>query len=315
MSKIIDLRNEVPKRAARRSKSDIKKIAVHYSATKQGNFWSFWNNTWSKKNPPWQTGGYAEIVLSDEDNNDVELCYDYDMVTNGVGGHNSTTFHICGVNDGPFSPGQKKVLFERISFHLRNLNLSVNDVFGHNEFTNQRTSCPGNDMDQFRKELKEYIESGKIPGGVDPAPIDPSPTKRVLRIGNRGMKAAILQRKLLALGYNLPRFRDDGIFGMETQNAVRAFQKERGIAVDGIVGPKTGVELEKVLPRNTRLLRIENPMLKGNDVKAVQRVVNVTSDGIYGPKTEKAVKAYQKKHKLTVDGIVGPATWVHMFGK
>ena len=32
----------------------------------------------------------------------------------------------------------------------------------------------------------------------------------------------------------------DGIFGPLTRAAVEAFQKSRGLAVDGIVGPQTG---------------------------------------------------------------------------
>lgn len=274
--------------------------------------------------PKWETGGYGEIVLSDEDNNDVEICYDYEMVTNGVKGHNDYTYSICAVNDGEFSPSQKKVLFDRIKLHLQNLQLTVDDVLGHREFTNQRTLCPGNDMDKFRDELRAYIEDGKMPDdpeskigtGTDSSSTPPASTtlSNIIRFGDRGERVAVLQRKLLAVGESLPRFRDDGIFGDETRQAVEAFQGKKGIVVDGMVGPETERKLNEELPPYSRLLKNVTPMLRGRDVLAVQRIVGATPDSVYGPKTEEAVKAYQEKHGLKVDGIVGPKTWVHMFG-
>lgn len=37
----------------------------------------------------------------------------------------------------------------------------------------------------------------------------------------------------------------DGIFGDDTKDAVKAFQAERGLAVDGVVGQKTWNELNR----------------------------------------------------------------------
>ncbi|WP_277949794.1 peptidoglycan-binding domain-containing protein [Priestia endophytica] len=47
----------------------------------------------------------------------------------------------------------------------------------------------------------------------------------------------ILQRKLTSLGYSTKGV--DGIFGANTDQAVRQFQKACHLAVDGIVGPAT----------------------------------------------------------------------------
>jgi peptidoglycan hydrolase-like protein with peptidoglycan-binding domain len=49
-----------------------------------------------------------------------------------------------------------------------------------------------------------------------------------------------IQTALKAAGYKLPA---DGIFGAVTDNAVRDYQKKNGLAVDGVVGPKTWAKL------------------------------------------------------------------------
>lgn len=61
-----------------------------------------------------------------------------------------------------------------------------------------------------------------------------------------------------------------------------------------------------------RELRVEKPVLHGDDVKQVQRKVGVRVDGEYGPKTAHAVAMYQRSHHLTPDGVVGPATATHL---
>lgn len=48
-----------------------------------------------------------------------------------------------------------------------------------------------------------------------------------------------LQRDLLALGYELPQFGDDGDYGGETIDAVTAFQEEHALLADGYAGPET----------------------------------------------------------------------------
>lgn len=69
-------------------------------------------------------------------------------------------------------------------------------------------------------------------------PPQPCPT---LRIGSRGASVIELQRLLLAHGFNPGPI--DGIFGNQTQAAVMAFQRSRGLVVDGIVGIQTWTAL------------------------------------------------------------------------
>ncbi|MBR3817051.1 MAG: spore cortex-lytic enzyme [Clostridia bacterium] len=57
------------------------------------------------------------------------------------------------------------------------------------------------------------------------------------KLGSRGNEVRRIQSKLKQLGYYNGAV--DGIYGIATQKAVRSFQKNCGIKVDGIAGPKT----------------------------------------------------------------------------
>ena len=57
----------------------------------------------------------------------------------------------------------------------------------------------------------------------------------------RGDDVALLQTRMNALGFDAGRA--DGIFGPDTDHAVRAFQKEYGVAEDGMFGPTTFASL------------------------------------------------------------------------
>ncbi|GAA6620338.1 peptidoglycan-binding domain-containing protein [Scytonema sp. NUACC26] len=62
----------------------------------------------------------------------------------------------------------------------------------------------------------------------------------ILRRGDKGAEVERLQGDLSYLGYDLGPAGVDGIFGEYTEKAVKAFQKDSNITVDGIVGPETG---------------------------------------------------------------------------
>lgn len=64
-----------------------------------------------------------------------------------------------------------------------------------------------------------------------------------LRRGAKGEEVTLLQTLLAKAGSTL---QIDGIFGVGTLSAVKTFQKKHGLVVDGIVGPKTWGELDKL---------------------------------------------------------------------
>lgn len=62
----------------------------------------------------------------------------------------------------------------------------------------------------------------------------------VLKVNSRGEQVKALQRLLIGYGYDL---KVDGAFGTITDRHVRAFQRKRGLSVDGIVGRQTWSKL------------------------------------------------------------------------
>lgn len=60
-----------------------------------------------------------------------------------------------------------------------------------------------------------------------------------LRKGSRGEYVTLLQTKLIQYGYDLSPYGADGAFGNKTLVAVKAFQTDRGLTADGVVGAKT----------------------------------------------------------------------------
>ena len=60
---------------------------------------------------------------------------------------------------------------------------------------------------------------------------------RMLEYGAEGADVALVQKTLKKLNYYKEEI--DGIYGKGTVKAVKSFQKENNLSVDGIVGPKT----------------------------------------------------------------------------
>lgn len=101
---------------------------------------------------------------------------------------------------------------------------------------------------------EQYLEKNLFP--------TTSTKTTVLRKGSKGTAVKELQQDLIKLGYMLPRFGADGDFGDETERAVKQFQRDHKITVDGVVGPQTFGALEKArTTKNTKTVYLPGSAL------------------------------------------------------
>jgi len=87
---------------------------------------------------------------------------------------------------------------------------------------------------------------------------------------------------------------------------ILAWQGNRSLSPDGIIGPATWTAIAKAAPTcSTSKLR------KSGTTLALQLLLdgNLTADAIYGSRTKAAVTAFQAAAGLKADGICGPKTW------
>lgn len=138
----------------------------------------------------------------------------------------------------------------------------------------------------------------------------------LIRLGDTGERVRDVQRRLARIpDAGTAGLSIDGLFGQRTLSAVRLFQRARGLAADGIVGPETWRSLtEAAYNLGDRLLWRASTMLRGDDVRELQNRLNRLGfnagdeDGIFGPLAAAAVEDFQRNVGLPVDGITGPET-------
>ena len=80
------------------------------------------------------------------------------------------------------------------------------------------------------------------PSQPEPAPIDPEFVE--IRKGDRGDRVKELQTKLINKGYSCGTTGADGIFGKNTESAVKQFQIDSGLLADGVVNAATWAALD-----------------------------------------------------------------------
>ena len=122
-----------------------------------------------------------------------------------------------------------------------------------------------------------------------------------------------LHRQLAAAGESGVTPTD--VYTAVTADAVKRFQRSRGLIVDGVCGPGTWTALVEAAHRlGDRLLYLRAPYQRGEDVADLQRRLGALGfsagrvDGILGPETAAAISALQENAGLTADGICGPDT-------
>lgn len=136
----------------------------------------------------------------------------------------------------------------------------------------------------------------------------------LFRRGDTGPAVAEIQAALVTLGL-LRATPSEPVFDQPTDWAVREFQQNRGLVVDGLVGPDTYAALQAArLSLGDRLLSFASKPYAGDDVAALQeRLLELgfdsgRVDGVFGTRTEAALKSFQREYGLVSDGVCGPST-------
>lgn len=176
-------------------------------------------------------------------------------------------------------------------------------------------------------------------------PFSPSLPYRSLRLGNFGNDVRSVQLRLNRISANYPAipkiYPVDGVFGINTENAVKEFQRIFDLTPDGIVGPATWYKILNLYNGVKRLNALASEGLSLSDVstqfptelsrgdesiyvREFQYFLNVLGenlavippvaiDGVFGQATENAVRAFQSAYGLPVTGVVDEATWVDLY--
>ncbi|MBC6449209.1 N-acetylmuramoyl-L-alanine amidase [Actinokineospora xionganensis] len=141
---------------------------------------------------------------------------------------------------------------------------------------------------------------------------------RVLRRGDGGPAVTEVRSTLLALGLlpSVTGMTEPGLFDQAMEHAVRAFQQQRGLITDGLVGPATYRALRDATHQlgGRPLAFMVSAPITGDDVLTLQeRLLELGYDagrpnGVFGAQTESALRNFQRDYGLTVDGICGPET-------
>lgn len=215
---------------------------------------------------------------------------------------------------------------------------------GLSQWGSQRLALQGYNYVQI---LKSYYGNVEI---VSNAPIrnyTSSYPGTPLRRGSIGPNVVVIQTELNRISRNypaIPRVASvDGIFGSQTEAAVRRFQEIFNLQVDGIVGPSTWYALVRLYTAVTFLSELHsqgqtyysiswanrNPIQYGNRgirVEQLQYMLRVLSayipefstirvDGIFGNETRNAVFAAQKWLGLPQTGVVDYTTWEEIYNQ
>ena len=213
---------------------------------------------------------------------------------------------------------------------------------GLSQWGSQRLAQQGSNSTQILREYYgdvEIVPDAPIRGNQQSYPGTP------LRTGSRGPFVTVIQTELNRISRNYPAIpridRVDGIFGPQTEAAVRKFQEVFGLDADGVVGKSTWYALVRLYTAVLSLseLRSQGQQFyavdwaypsglqqgaRGDKVRHLQYMLSVLSeyipqipeltvDGIFGPATRNAVIAAQGFFGLPQTGVVDEDTWDDLY--
>ena len=177
---------------------------------------------------------------------------------------------------------------------------------GKNCPTFLRAGTRGITLSQFMALVRDGSVTPVTNPKPTPAPAPKPGAKRtpkmppVIKRGTRGGWASLWQKVLRANGHNLAV---DGDFGPATEAATRSWQKARGLAVDGVVGPRTWTR-SLISDPSGSLARGDY----GPHVEVWQNFLGIATDMSFGPATEAATREVQRFLGVVDDGAAGSAT-------
>lgn len=150
---------------------------------------------------------------------------------------------------------------------------------------------------------------------------DPAPTLPQLHLvrGVRNPAVAEVRDRLTRLGLLgvCAQDQDPDRFDDALDAAVRRFQQDRGISIDGIVGPGTFRRLEEARWNlGDRVVSFSvGHLTAGDDIAQLQERLTTLGfdsgriDGVFGPDTDRALREFQRNVGIDVDGTCGPDVW------
>lgn len=223
-------------------RSTIDMIVLHHAAAKHCDIYKI--HEWHLANS-WSGFGYHYFVNK---NGEIYQGRPDNTIGAHATGYNSNSIGVCF--EGDFEkemPTQAQINsgLELIE-HLK-IKYNIQKIKGHGELMS--TSCPGRffSIDQFRGDKENLILSFQ-----KAAELDGFKFKKYGADGKFGaeteaiMKKCVVKKRLLykyktstMLVQRLLGIKQDGLAGSETDAAIRKFQKENNLQVDGCVGLNT----------------------------------------------------------------------------
>ncbi|MGB3653049.1 MAG: peptidoglycan-binding protein [Rivularia sp. (in: cyanobacteria)] len=172
-----------------------------------------------------------------------------------------------------------------------------------------------NTQQAIDKAIQQLESSSPLPLGVGACSSGKCP---ILQTGDKSNYVTYLQTRLRHWGYF--NSNPNGNYDYQTAEAVKRFQRNKGLFADGVVGPQTWQQIDNTSPvGETKPEKCDKPVLqrgdKGECVTKLQNRLkelnyfkgNATS--YFGNTTWEAVQQFQLSNELPSNGIVDSRTW------